>query len=1078
MGVKVLAIDNVVEGNQIGTDSTGTVAISNATGIEIDAGSNTIGGSDPGAGNLISGNLVDGILLAGVGAANNLVAGNRIGTDVTGNAELPNTYGILIAFGPANTIGGTDSGAGNLISGNSQRGISVDGSTATAELIEGNRIGTNAPGTVALSDYQGVVFEAPGNTLGGTAPGAGNLISGNAFQGIGIGVGGTDNLIEGNLIGTDAAGTAIVGNGAGVAIGQPGNTVGGSVEGAGNVISGNGLGVYIASSGNLVERNRIGTSSMGSTALPNGTGILLDSGAVSNTIGGTDTGDGNLISGNTDVGVRILDSDNLVEGNRIGTDSTGAFALANLAGLSVGSSGNTIGGTAPGAGNLISGNSVDGIYIFAPDNLVEGNSMGTNAAGSAALANGGAGVSINSTGNTIGGLAAGAGNLLSGNLFGLYIAGAGNLIAGNRIGTDSTGEFGLGNTGPGVDIIDAPDNTIGGPTGGARNLISGNNVGVLITDALSTGTVVAGNLIGTNATGTAALGNLTAGITLWGGSGTTIGGSSTLARNVISGNTGAGVDIEGGATSTVIEGNYVGVDQTGTQPLGNAGSGLAENNASGATIGGTAPGSGNVFSANAQSGLMIQGSGASAVVILGNLIGTDSSGSFALGNVQYGVLLDGTSGVALGGTAAGDRNIISANTVAGVGILGGSTGAAIEGNLIGTDVLGTNPLGNGTGVFISGGSSNNTIGGVSGAGNSIAFSAGIGVDVDATAGAGNDLRLNSIFSNTGLGIDLGGDGVTLNDSVLHSGPNEHQNFPVITGVMRAGGTTTVTGTMKGAANTTLTLDFYTLSAMNGSGYGEGRYLLGSTPLAIDATGLGTFSSSFATPPEGAEFVTATATDAAGNTSEFSKEFGSNHPPLALIGFTTMTVNEGVAIPFDGRGSTDPDGDPLSYSWSFGDGATAVGTTPFHVFTNVGTDTVTLTVSDGFGGTNEATAAVKVEDVPPAFVPGSFTPPQSFQTPTAGDGFGAAVAAVDGNVAVGARFDIPPGSTDHAGLAYLYDGVPTDDGSSTTYVYGTLIHVFADPNPAAGDEFGASIAAVGNDLLIGAPEARFRVRATA
>src|SRR6202034_1620122 len=119
---------------------------------------------------------------------------------------------------------------------------------------------------------------------------------------------------------------------------------------------------------------------------------------------------------------------------------------------------------------------------------------------------------------------------------------------------------------------------------------------------------------------------------------------------------------------------------------------------------------------------------------------------------------------------------------------GSTTGALIEDNLIGTDLTGSIALGNGNGIQIDSGSSNNTIGGTAaGAGNTIAFSTGIGVDVDSSAGTGNEIRLNAIFSNTGLGIDLGGDGVTLNNSVPHTGPNNYQNFPVITSVSSAGG---------------------------------------------------------------------------------------------------------------------------------------------------------------------------------------------------------------------------------------------------------------------------------------------------
>ena len=177
---------------------------------------------------------------------------------------------------------------------------------------------------------------------------------------------------------------------------------------------------------------------------------------------------------------------------------------------------------------------------------------------------------------------------------------------------------------------------------------------MLITGSSTAGTLVAGNLIGTDVEGTAAVGNLTAGIVIAGGTGATIGGATALARNVISGNTGDGIDIGGGAANTVIQGNYIGTDQTGTKPLANSGAGVSLD-ASGVTIGGTAQGAGNVISANAQAGVSISGTATTGVVILGNRIGTDYTGTAALGNGTFGVLVSGTPGVTIGGTAAGDR---------------------------------------------------------------------------------------------------------------------------------------------------------------------------------------------------------------------------------------------------------------------------------------------------------------------------------------------------------------------------------------------------------------------------------------
>ncbi len=365
--------------------------------------------------------------------------------------------------------------------------------------------------------------------------------------------------------------------------------------------------------------------------------------------------------------------------------------------------------------------------------------------------------------------------------------------------------------------------------------------------------------------------------------------------------------------------------------------------------------------------------------------------------------------------------------------------------------------------MIDGGSSNNTIGGTAaGAGNTIAFSTGTGVDVDATAGTGNEIRFNSIFSSTDLGIDLGGNGVTANNSAGHVGPNNYQNFPVLTAVTSAGGVTTVTGTLNSTPASTFAIDFYTLSSLNASGYGEGRYVLGSASVMTDAMGNANFSFQFPNPTGQSRFVSATATDSSGNTSEFSRAFGFDIPPTASIGFTSISVNVGSAITFSGLKSTDSSGLPISYAWTFGDGDAATGPTPTHTYTALGTDTLTLTVSDGFGGENTATATVTVVDVPPVFTPNSFAPPLTFTTPSPGDGFGQSVAAVDGDVAIGAPY------ASGNGAVYFYDGLTTANQSVSTYNYGQLIHVFADPNPQPGDQFGASLAVVGNELVVGAP----------
>src|SRR6185312_9989844 len=150
---------------------------------------------------------------------------------------------------------------------------------------------------------------------------------------------------------------------------------------------------------------------------------------------------------------------------------------------------------------------------------------------------------------------------------------------------------------------------------------------------------------------------------------------------------------------TVLQGNYVGVDQTGTLPLGNAGAGIAVDAAPGTTIGGTAVGAGNVISANTGAGVSIYGGAAPGIAVLGNLIGTDRTGTVALGNKTGGVAVADPPDVTIGGAVGGARNVISGNAGAGVALVANAHGELVQGNLIGTDLTGSKPLGNGIGVL-------------------------------------------------------------------------------------------------------------------------------------------------------------------------------------------------------------------------------------------------------------------------------------------------------------------------------------------------------------------------------------------
>ncbi|HTS52720.1 MAG TPA: DUF4347 domain-containing protein, partial [Burkholderiales bacterium] len=307
-------------------------------------------------------------------------------------------------------------------------GILIDGSSNN--VIVGNFLGTNAAGTgggVGNNTGLGLWNSSTNNTIGGTTAADRNIISGNNVDGVQFkGAGIQNNVLMGNYIGLDVTGAADLGNAnQGVAIfnGASNNTIGGTVTAAANVISGNnGTGVRITvagSTGNVVEGNLIGTNAAGTAAIANSVDGVNITDASGNTIGGTVAGAGNLISGNTGSGISLVGvgTNNLVQGNYIGVNAAGTAQFLNTAAqLTIQSSGNTIGGTSAGSRNLIAGNVIL-TGASATNNLIQGNYIGINAAGTAALTGGGSfdGIALNSgaANNTIGGTTAAAGNVIA-----------------------------------------------------------------------------------------------------------------------------------------------------------------------------------------------------------------------------------------------------------------------------------------------------------------------------------------------------------------------------------------------------------------------------------------------------------------------------------------------------------------------------------------------------------------------------------------------------------------------------------------------------------------------------------------
>ena len=500
---------------------------------------------------------------------------------------------------------------------------------------------------------------AAGLTLGDNSTVEGLVID--RFTANGIVMYGTGDIIRGNFLGIDVTGTTAYDT-AGNPLGNFGpdieinygthDLIGGASAADRNVISGaqtssanTGDGIFIIGGqdqttvqGNFIGTDITGTRAFDSLGRPLGNAEYgLRIGADQVTIAG------NVISGNFEGGVWDEGSQATLINNFIGTDVTGATALANGNGVSGSGDGVNLLGNSnqvgeAGAGNLISGNGSSGVFLSpGSGSQVQGNFIGVDVTGTSIIANTGVGLFMQaSSGNVVGGTTSGARNIVSDiQIDGFTGTASGNVVEGNYIGTDVSGTKALG-TATGVDIgINASNNTIGGTTAGARNVINGpglfGDLGVYVGtngntgQPFASGNVVEGNYIGVNSSANMVLSHFSAGIMVDGATDTTIGGTVTGAGNVIAGAVNGGVKLGSNdplkvTTVTLIEGNFIGVNAGGTI-LGDSTEGVsiglyASNN----VIGGTTPGAGNVIAGNATEGVGID----------------TTTGNQVLGNSIYG----------------------------------------------------------------------------------------------------------------------------------------------------------------------------------------------------------------------------------------------------------------------------------------------------------------------------------------------------------------------------------------------------------------------------------------------------------
>ena len=755
--------NNVVAGNFVGTNASGTDALKNgawsAVLLHPNSSGTRIGTNGDGVSDLAEGNLISGAAGFGIYSQADQVkiSGNYIGTDITGSFAIPNTaHGIALSNGATNSIVGTDgdgspgdSNEGNLISGNGTAGIGIDGSNTSNHRIAGNRIGTSANGLSSVSNNNGIeiVGGTQNNIIGTNGDGIsdqleGNIISGNRSHAILVASAGTTNTtIAGNLIGVDATGNSLLRNDSwtnifletGVTntrIGTNGDNVSDQLER--NVISGStGNGISSRAKNTTIAGNYIGTNATGTVAIPNDSGISFFDGEQNSVIGvsGSNPESGNLISGNVNSAIVFHSNatkNHRVSGNRIGTVANGLTSLPNKNGVSLYDTSN----------NIIIGTNGDGI-----DDAIEG-------------------------------------NLISGNLdYAVYIGASSNdnTIAGNLIGVDATGNTALRNGAwTSIFLETNATNTRIGTNGDntsdhlERNIISGSPGNGIASRAKNT--TIAGNYIGTNASGTLPIPNFT-GIYLFGGEQNSIIGvngdrspGEANEGNLISGNPDAGIYVDGEATKTNrIAGNQIGTNASGLASIPN-GFGIMLMGKSQETIVGTnGDGFSDALERNLVSGNVNHGVYLSAESfnnrVAGNWIGVDATGTKALGN-QWGVRLEHTKNNIIGTNSnsiadSDERNVISGNTLEGISIVDANAiGNHFRGNFIGTDPTGTMAVANLIGVNIANGSNGNFIGtngdGLNDAneGNVISGNTDWGIKLENTGTSNNRISGNRIGTDT------------------------------------------------------------------------------------------------------------------------------------------------------------------------------------------------------------------------------------------------------------------------------------------------------------------------------------------
>ena len=904
---------NTIQGNYLGSfGAAGTdqgVGEQNVgAGIYVQGANNQIGGNSAATRNVIGGNQSQGVQFSGAGATGNLLQGNYIGLNAAGAAAVANgSNGVMVDGGAANNVIGTnldgsnDATEGNVISGNTANGLQLWGA-GSGNVLRGNLIGVNPAATAALPNgYQGVQIggATTNTTVGGTTSAAANIISGNTMKALEIvSVGSTGNTVQGNYVGTNSGGVSNLPNAGGVAVisGAAANTIGGKTAGAGNLIAYNaGVGVTVSGGGT-------GNAIMGNSIFSNSTyGIdLADNGVTANDAVDVDAGDNSLQNFPVLTVARTNASNQLILTGSLNSTANTYFHIEFFASTAQDSTGygegqrylGSINGQTDGSGNYtisttVAANVAVGEYVTAT--ATKSNAADTVFTDSSefsraivAVSSTQATITVDTISDTSDGDTTSLSTLLANKGADGFISLREAITAANNSANGSSPDLiNFSISGTGIHTI-TPLSAL--PAITQPVVIDATTEDSYAANGNKAAVELFGNSL--NAHGL----NLSAGST-----------GSTIKGLAISGFGQWGIVINAAAGSQTLQANMIGLRANGTTAAANTIGGIQVNSSSN-LIGGTTSAQRNVISGNAGSGI---GVGGSSNTITGNYIGTDHTGLLDKGNGSAGINVFSGSANAIGdGTAAG-RNVISGNDDKGININGTGSGTLVKGNYVGVDSTGSGALGNSLGgIAVSSSAATQTIGGtVAGEGNTIANNTGAtyaGVAVTGTA-TGVTILGNSIYSNGGLGIDIGATGATANDANdADTGANNLQNFPVLSAAVLnlAGTQITITGTFNALANTPYRIEFYANTTGDASGYGEGQRLIGSTTLTTDGSGNATINSLLTVVVAAGESITATATKsnvgftAYTDTSEFSANVVATVPSWPISGTVYEDINYG------------------------------------------------------------------------------------------------------------------------------------------------------------------------------------------